>query len=373
MTAQEKMKLLFVCGSLAGGGAEKILTYLINYLDKSRYEVRLLLLERQLDYLAEIDPAVKIDCLNKASRWDFFKLIRGVGRALKEYQPRAVISLLNHVNVITMLGKLYSGSPAKAILCEHSYLHNFFPYVRWGWLKKILMKFSLGRADYVVAVSANIKHCLETEFRIRHDRIRVIYNPIPVAAIVEKSRAEVAHPFFQDPRYKVVIAAGRLVGLKRFDRLLRAFARARREFGDLRLIILGKGELDGELRALAHELEIEAVTAFAGFQENPYAWMAKAHLFALTSDREGFPNVLIEAMACGTPVVSVDCMSGPSEIVTDGVNGFLVPENDEAKLASAILRVVREPDLAGRFTAAGKAFATQFTTERILPQYEQLF
>jgi len=370
---EARMKLLFVCGSLAGGGAEKILAYLVNHLDPRRYDRRLVILERKLDYLSEIDPAVRLDCLDQTPRLGLFKVAYRLRGLLREYRPAVVISVLNYVNIVTMLAKLFSGVRTRVILCEHLHLHDYFPAGPFGRLKRTLMCRTFDHAEAIVAVSKSIKHNMETEYGLDPRRIHVIYNPIPIDEIVAKSRTAVDHPFFSPGRFKVIISAGRLVRQKRFDRMLRAFAQARAKRRDLRLIILGKGELERELKDLARELGIEQEIDLVGFQERPSAWMAKADMFAMSSEREGFPNVLIEAMACGVPIISTDCLSGPGEIIDPGRNGLLVPEEPPEALAEAFLKLADDDALRAQFSEAGKRFADQFRIEKVLPQYERLF
>ncbi len=369
----ERTKLLFVCGSLVGGGAEKILAYLVNHFARHSYEVRLVILERKLDYLREIDATVRLDCLDKTSRWGMLKALFNLRGILRAYRPRVVIGVLNHVNIVTMLAKMLSGTRPRVILCEHLYLHDYFPANVFGQVKKALMRFTFNHADAIVCVSAGMKANLVGDYGIDPERIQVIYNPIPIAEIVEKSQAEVHHPFFENGKYRVVISVGRLVKQKRFDRLLRAFARAKEERPDLRLLILGKGELEQELKLLARELRLEGEVDFVGFQDKPSAWMAKADMFAMSSEREGFPNVLIEAMACGLPIISTDCLSGPNEIIEQGQSGFLVPEEEPEALTKALLTLAADANLRRKFSAAGRRFAENFQIAKVLPAYEKLF
>lgn len=370
---ENKRKLLFVCGSLAGGGAEKILAYLMNHLDPDRYELRLVIFERKLDYLSAFDPALRLDCLDQTPRLGLLRVTWKLRGILREYRPAVVISLLNYVNIIAMLAKMSSGVKTRMILCEHLHLHDYFPAGIFGRLKRLLMCRTFDRADAVVGVSRSILHNLVREYGLDPRRMHVIYNPIPIDEIVRTSKAGVEHAFFAPGRFKVIISAGRLVRQKRFDRMLRAFALARRTRQDLRLLILGKGELEPELRSLSRELGIEREVDLVGFQENPAAWMAKSDLFAMSSEREGFPNVLIEAMACGVPVVSTDCLSGPSEIIDPDQNGLLVPEEPPEALAAAFLRLADDEALRAKFSVAGKRFADQFRVEKVLPLYERLF
>ena len=198
------------------------------------------------------------------------------------------------------------------------------------------------RADEIVAVSAGVADDLARVARIPRSRITVIHNPIVTDELLADARAPVDHPWFADGGPPVVLAAGRLTEQKDYPTLLRAFRHARRA-RELRLVILGEGEERPRLEALARELDVSGDVDFAGFVANPYAFMARASLFVLSSAWEGFGNVVVEAMACGTPVVSTDCPSGPGEILEGGRYGRLVAVGDDEELAAAMLATLEDP------------------------------
>jgi glycosyltransferase involved in cell wall biosynthesis len=368
-----KKKLLFVINSLAGGGAEKILIRLLAALDPERYDVHLAMIESKADFFSELPHHVRLHPLHKASRWDFPRLIWRLRKVIKSERPDTVISLLEYANVLTGLAWRLSGSEARLLLCDHQFPcpeyatptnRRFMP-----WLTRLVYPW----AHRLIVVSLVLKNYWEKQLNLPPGRVKVIYNPIPLEAVREQSHENVQHPFFMGGQYRVLIHVGRLERVKRHDRLLRIFTLAHQLRPDLRLLILGKGSLEPELKALTRSLGVEKVVDFVGFQVNPYAWMAKADCFVLSSEYEGFPNVLIEAMACELPVVSVDCLSGPAEIIQDGQNGFLVPVHSDTCLAEAVLKLVGDPVLHTRFIKAGREFAERFATERIVPLYEQEF
>jgi glycosyltransferase involved in cell wall biosynthesis len=154
--------------------------------------------------------------------------------------------------------------------------------------------------------------------------------------------------------------------------LLKAYALIHAHIKE-KLVILGEGEERPSLEGLVKDLGIADKVIFAGFQPNPYPFMKHASLFVLSSIFESFALVIVEAMACGAPVVATDCLSGPSEIITDGVDGVLVPPADEKKLAEAMSRVLRDPALRARLIEKGRERAQFFDIKRILPEYEAIF
>ena len=225
-------------------------------------------------------------------------------------------------------------------------------------------------ADKIIAVSEGIKTNLVEEFRIAAGSIEIIYNPIDIDRINELSRMPLEHPFFQGSA-PVILAIGRLVRQKRFDLLIRAFREVLSEL-DARLIIAGEGPERESLQRLAKDLGIGEKISLVGFQANPYAFLSKADVFVLSSSYEGLPMVLLEALACGTPVISTDCKSGPREILDNGRCGLLVPEGDEGALAEGIVRLVRDKALQEALSHLGKKRARDFSIDEVFKQYERV-
>lgn len=214
----------------------------------------------------------------------------------------------------------------------------------------LLMKRMYPSADGIVAVSAGVADDLAQIINIPRCRVSVVYNPIFSNNIPELSKAQVDHAWLSRGQPPVIMAVGRFTQAKDFSNLIRAFSVLRKKTV-ARLIILGEGDLRESLEAVVSDLDLSNDVAFPGFVQNPYAWMSKAALFVLSSAWEGFGNVLVEAMACGTPVVSTDCPSGPAEILENGKWGDLVPVGDINALAEAMAAALdsrEHPDVAAR-------------------------
>ena len=176
---------------------------------------------------------------------------------------------------------------------------------------------------------------------------------------------------FQPEGLPVILGAGRLTAQKDFGTLIRAFARVRREI-DARLVILGEGEDRQALETLIHDQGLRDRVDMPGHVENPFKYMARATVFALSSRWEGPGHVLIEALALGTPVVSTDCPSGPREILFDGRAGLLAPVGDSDAIASAILEVLRQPEQAAKRTEEGLQHISRFHAENVVESYVRL-
>jgi glycosyltransferase involved in cell wall biosynthesis len=229
------------------------------------------------------------------------------------------------------------------------------------------------RADAIVAVSDGVAEDMCRVLGLARSAVTRIYNPVVNASLLAKASEKPAHPWFSvDRRLPVVLACGSLTQKKGFDYLIRAVAHLQRDM-PARLVILGEGEQRAKLRELAEELHVQDKVAMPGFQDNPYGSMARADVFVLSSLWEGLGNVVIEAMACGAPVVSTDCPSGPAEIITHNVDGILVPPADSNALSAAILSLLRDERLGQRLARAGRARAADFRVSKIVDHYQDLF
>jgi len=230
-----------------------------------------------------------------------------------------------------------------------------------------LLRWLYPQADAIVAISHGVADDLVTRVGVRRDRITVIHNPVDIAGAGALAAEPLDHPWFAPGEPPVVLAAGRLVAQKDFFTMLDAFARVRAR-RPVRLVVLGDGPLRAALRTRAETLGVAADAAFPGFAANPFRFMARAGVFALSSRWEGFGVVLVEALACGCPVVSTDCPSGPAEILEHGRWGALVPVGDPARLAEALAAALDDPEDAD----ARRRRAADFAPERALPAYAQV-
>ena len=222
-------------------------------------------------------------------------------------------------------------------------------------------------ADAAVGVSCGVSRELARLRGMSYDRIHTIYNPVVSEDLLRRAHEPVDHPWLTEPGPPVVLAIGRLHKQKDFSTLLVAFAQLQTR-RSARLIVLGKGPLLGDLRSLAHELRIAEHVEFHGFVANPYAFLARASLFVLSSRHEGLANVLVEAMACGCPVVSTDSPFGPGEILEGGRWGELVPVGNSEALAVAMARALDNPPQRD----ALRKRASFFSVENAVGRYEEL-
>ena len=207
---------------------------------------------------------------------------------------------------------------------------------------KVRYRTLMAHSDHIIAVSEGVRHSVSSKAGVPKERITTIYNPVVTPRLEVLSREIPDHPWLAGAGPPVILSAGRFVQVKDFPTLIRAFHKLSLVIPS-RLILLGDGSQRKDLTALLRRLDLEDRVSMPGWVDNPYAFMARASLFALSSRMEGLPTVLIEALACGCPCVSTDCPSGPAEILEGGRIGCLVPVADVEALAEAMRLTLDDP------------------------------
>jgi glycosyltransferase involved in cell wall biosynthesis len=372
-----KIKVMFITDSLYPvGGVERVFGRILRYLDRSIFNPMVLVIGPYQDMGLELPRYVPVKYLGKKHARN---TIGDLMRVIKTAEPDVIYSAKTHINVVAVLANRLAGRSSCIILSEHVHLsaqlRNQPSPRKWKLefiflLARILYRWA---ADKIVFVSKEALQDGCMHLRFPDDKVIAIYNPIVDDVLFETSEESVDHPWFARKREKpTILAVGRLTKQKGFSYLLKAFHQTQNTIS-ARLVVVGEGEGHQQLTNLAETLGVKDDVAFLGFQCNPYKFMAKADVFVLSSLLEGLPTVLVEAMACGAPVVSTRCPSGPEEIITDGVNGLLVPPADPDALAEAIIKVLTNPEMARKMALAGKQRAEDFRVEKIVRQYEQLF
>jgi glycosyltransferase involved in cell wall biosynthesis len=333
-SGNEIHRYAFFLPSLCGGGAERVTLTLVNGMASQGIPVDLVLASSHGPYLIDVHPGVRIvDLKSRRVSTSIF----AYWRYLRQSKPKAIVSSLTHANIVTVLASWASLTNTRVYLVEHS-THSISTENSENVLDRFmtpLMRVLYPCADGVIAVSAGVASDLSREIRIPLGDISVIYNPVLTPQLLACAEVKGDGPWKKEDSLPRIIAVGRLSKQKNFSLLLNAFAALKKRI-DCRLVILGEGELRQDLENEANSLGVAASISMPGFVKNPYVWMKNSDLFVLSSAWEGLPTVLIEAMACGLPVVSTDCPSGPSEILEYGKWGVLVPVNDINQLADAM-------------------------------------
>lgn len=358
-----KFYLAFVIGSMKFGGAERAILNLVNALCKMGYQIDLVLIDGKGEFLPLINEEVKvIDLQSKRSVFAFRKF----SKYLSKNNPDGVIAIQNHVQLMVLICTIISKYKGKIVLNEQSTFSENLNGLK-GFFQKGLSKILFPMADKLITVSEGVKVDMIRHFPRLTDRIEVIYNPIVATNVSPSSNSSPDHPFFNSDK-KVIIAAGRLTKSKNFELLIKAF-RLVNNNNEFHLLILGDGEERNNLILLAKKFKIDHFVSLPGFVSDPLTYFSKADLFVLSSNFEGLPGVLIEALSCGCKIVSTNCNFGPSEILENGKFGRLVPVNNVDALAKSILLALSEKN--DPFLL--KKRANDFNIETISSRYDDFF
>ncbi len=344
MRASAGEAVVLVIGGLQAGGAERQLAELANALDARGYEVTLATWSSPAspDFYA-LAPGVRRVWLDTTAsnrrawrRWTgLLRQVVRLRRLLREVQPIAVLSFIDVSNVLTLLATSALG--LRVVIAERTspaVNHN----VRQPW--RLLRRLCYSWADVVVAQTRDAARWLEQNCRTR---VTVIPNSLRPMPLLERERE------------LLIVAVGRLDREKAFDQLIRAFARLSADFPQWRVAILGTGPEQDTLAGQVQDVEV---------------WMARAGLLVHPSRREGFPNVVLEAMGMGAAVICTDCRSGPAELIRDGINGRLVPVDDLECLVRVMRDLLGDPTARGRLGSAARAVRSDYASDRILQLWE---
>lgn len=338
-------KVAIFLPSLRGGGAERVMVNLARGLAELGLQVDLVLARAEGPLLDEVPKEVRV--VDLGAKRVLYSL-PGLVRYLRRERPSAMLSALDHANVVALWAKKLAGVPTRVVLSVHNppSLDTANAQTFRAKLMPLWGQIFYPWAHTVVAVSQGVAKDLVQLTGLPMDKVKVIYNPAVTPELLAKAEEPLDHPWFQPGEPPVILGAGRLTAQKDFPTLIRAFALVRRKLPS-RLMILSEGEERPRLEALVQELGLEADVALPGFVDNPYKYMKHAGVFVLSSKYEGFGLVLVEAMACGTPVIATDCPSGPAEILEGGKWGRMVPMGNADALAQAILRTLKTPISVG--------------------------
>jgi glycosyltransferase involved in cell wall biosynthesis len=337
-TEPRKPVIALLLPNLAGGGAERANLYLAQEFLARGYEVDLVLMQRKGELLPLLLARVQvIDLATQQIR----KLLRPLTAYMQQRQPDAVLANMWPLTSMAVLCHKLARQQGHLLVAEHSdLLHQ---YAEWGWIHNLFLRTSIAItypwADARVCVSEGVVDNLAALSGIKKARFEVVYNPVPRPQPASNTALAQAEQCWGERRGPRILTVGNLNPVKNQALLIRAFAQAFAQ-SNADLLILGEGQLRHDLEALAAKEGVSNKVHLPGFFSNPTPFYQTADLFVLSSDYEGLPTVLIEALACGLPVVSTDCPAGPAEILENGRWGCLVPVGNVAALAVAMLKAL---------------------------------
>lgn len=333
----EKRLALFL-PAMYGGGAERIMLNLAHGIAQQGFKVDLVVGISDGPLLEQVPECVNLVELG-ASRSIY--ALPALIRYLRRVKPYAMLTALNRVNLMAIWAKRLTGYPTSLVVTEHNTLSVGTKNTKMLREKMypLLANLFYPWADGIVGVSQGVSDDLAKTARIDRKQIDVIYNPVITDEMRKKAETPLEHPWVQSDQPPVMLAIGRLSEQKNFSLLLDAFAKLRAD-QPARLIILGEGPLREQLEAQIETLGIAEDVSLPGWVENPYAYMMHTDALVLSSNWEGLPTVLIEALYCQTNIISTDCPSGPQEVLAKGKYGQIVPMNDTVALAQAMRKAI---------------------------------
>jgi len=369
-------KVVFIIPTLGGGGAERVFLHIIRNLDRSKFIPLVVLFEEKGELLSELPADIGLTILKqdagtyKMYGTVFIKLARQLSRLMRNERPDTVVSFMWYTNFVTLIARILSRISVKVIVSERYGLAVSFEGKMVEFLRGLAIRFFYPGADMVIVNSRVMGKQLKEMFHIHEGKIAAIYNPVDINKISIMAVEDAEHAWFRE-HIPIITGIGRFTRQKGFDYLIKAVHRLNGDGAECRLVLLGKGPEEGNLKKLATDLGIDDKVLFPGFQQNPYKYLARATIFVLSSFYEGFPNVLLEAIALGIPSVATRCPTGPDEIITDGKNGLLVPPGDHVTLGTAIRKLLQDKSMRCQFSEAGKRRAQDFEVKNIVRQYEK--
>lgn len=358
-----RLRLLLTTSDLVGRGAEREFSNLLARLSRQRFDLHVCYWRSRFDYPSPAD--VPMYMLDKSRPWHTPGAIRRLAALIDELQPDLVYSQLHFVSLVTgsALGRCRRRPRWLCRLTNNP--QREMPGPLGLWARRVLP-----RAAKVLGCCDGVRRSLAKFLSLPDEQTATAWNVVDLAEIERAAQG----PFAVEkrPQTFTIVHAGQFHPQKNQRLLLDAFARLRGRRAELWM--LGRGALEPDLRAHAERLGIADQVRWLGHVANPFPLFRQADVCALSSDYEGLPNVLIEAMACGTPVVSTRCNFGPEELLDDGVEGRLTPVGDADAFAAALAELANEPARCAAFGQAARSRVfRQLATDQIVRQYEDLF
>ncbi len=381
-------KIIFLIPTLSIGGGERVVSELSLNLPESMERV-IVLFKKEISYpykgriISLNIPISQGNLFYKICNY-FWGLLK-LKKIIKSEKPDYVISFGLPANFMNILSSwFFSNRKSKTIVR----VDNFYSSLVHGFKGKIykfLIKVLFNKAHIIIDVSKESAEDLVANFGVKKEKIKVIYNPLNLKEIERLAEIPLEDNYkeiFQSP---VIINMGRMSRQKGQKHLIESFSGVKSKIKDAKLVILGQGELEGSLKDLSKKMGLEKDIYFLGWQKNPFKFLANSKIFVLSSLWEGLPYVLLEAMACGLPIVSFDCKSGPREILAPNTDfsyqtknieyaeyGVLVEKENKDLLSQAAIKILSDEDLLKKYKAKSKERVLDFDIKKIIKEWKFL-
>ena len=389
-------KILFIVPSLSKGGAERVVATLSRSLS-SEYDINIAVFSsKRIDYEYE-GELIDLEIPESQNRLiKNFKALRGIKKIKKEIEPDVSVSFLPEPNLINVLSRT---EKEKTIISVRNMLSRILKNFKIPFfISRYIFKREYKKADAVIPNSEGLKRDLIENFDLPENKIKVINNPCPVEEIQEKSEEDLEKEEIETFEKPTIITVGSLTEQKGHWHLIRAFKEAKKEIKELNLVIVGEGPLRSYLERLVENLDLENDVHFLGFKDNPFKYVSRSEVFVLSSLYEGLPNVIIESLACGTPVISTDCKSGPREILAPNTDitkntkniekaeyGILTPTLDGEKrkanepiikeeeiLSRAMTQIINNKEMKKEYSENARERVKEFRPDRIMKKWKKI-
>jgi len=371
------IKLLFLLPSYVFGGAERTSLNLLSGLDKKKFSVSLVTSRKlypnfQDVHLEKFIPIedTGIDVWFK-SPYRFIKDVSRIASLLKREKPDIAFGMMHYPSALLVFAKKFYKLNCRTIVSPRGPSIEYLKHFENKILRKVYLKFVFSffcnYADGIVVASRGMREECIRYFHAKKNKIVVVPNSVNISEVALKSKEKVNLNIPSE--YKILSASGRLEKEKNLPFLLQAFFKIR-QHEKVKLIIIGDGTERYNLEKLAKELQVFEDIIFTGYQINPYKYISISDIFIHTCLFEGFANSIIEAMACGVPVISVNCPYGPGSIINNGENGLLIPPGNESSLVRAVLQLLYDENLRQRLILNSAVIVKKFSIDTMISGYE---